>query len=156
MLLNSTSPNGLLDKVRDFYSDARTTLGAPIHSLPGLFCPKPGLPQKYVAKRPTATCRSVHRSIHRVVFVEIPAGPANLYLGCGGGNNSLVAAGKIGPAAQVYGVDFSISMLSHTRAGTSEADVELADPKASCFSFPTTTCTLRRATVSSKSIPTVT
>ena len=48
-------------------------------------------------------------------------------LGCGGGTSSLIAAGKTGPNGQVYGVDFSQSMLSHSRAGTAETGANNAE-----------------------------
>jgi ArsR family transcriptional regulator len=55
------------------------------------------------------------------VFAKIPDGSLVLDLGCGGGTDSLIAAGKTGPAGRVYGVDFSPSMLARARAGAAEA-----------------------------------
>jgi len=55
------------------------------------------------------------------VFADIPPGATVLDLGCGGGLDALVAAGKAGPSGRVLGVDFSRAMLDRARRGASES-----------------------------------
>ena len=57
---------------------------------------------------------------------RVPAGSIVLDLGCGAGTDPLITAGKAGPTGRVHGVDFSLSMLSHARAGAATADIENA------------------------------
>ena len=54
------------------------------------------------------------------VFSDIPGGSTVLCLGRGDGTDSLIAAGKTRPDGRMYGVDFSQTMLSHSRAGATE------------------------------------
>jgi SAM-dependent methyltransferase len=57
------------------------------------------------------------------LFADIPAGATVLDLGCGAGLDTLIAAGRVGAAGQVIGVDFSAAMLARAGQATAEAGV---------------------------------
>jgi arsenite methyltransferase len=58
------------------------------------------------------------------IYAEIPAGSSILDLGCGAGLDTLIAAGRTGPAGRVIGIDFSGSMLDRARRAAQEAGLE--------------------------------
>ena len=122
MLINSTSPDGLLGKVREAYSEASDNPGGS-HPFPlGFeFALSLGYPEELLRGLPQSSVDRFTGVSNVSVFAEIPAGSTVLDLGCGGGTDSLMAAGKTGPAGRVFGVDFSPSMLAHARAGAAEA-----------------------------------
>ena len=49
------------------------------------------------------------------VSAAIPLGATVLDLGCGAGLDSLIAAGRVGSAGHVFGIDFSASMIARAR-----------------------------------------
>ncbi len=122
MLLDSTSPDELLSKVREAYSGASDDPGGS-HPFPlGLeFALSLGYPEELLRELPQSSVDRFTGVSNVSVFAEIPAGSTVLDLGCGAGTDSLIAAGKTGPGGQVFGVDFSPSMLAHARAGAAEA-----------------------------------
>lgn len=122
MLMDSTSPDGLLGKVREAYSQASDDPGGS-HPFPlGFeFALSLGYPEELLQGLPQSSVERFTGVSNVSVFAEIPDGSLVLDLGCGGGTDSLIAAGKTGPAGRVYGVDFSPSMLAHARAGAMEA-----------------------------------
>jgi len=58
------------------------------------------------------------------LFADIPIGAIVLDLGCGGGLDSLIAAGRVGSAGKVIGVDFSEAMLARARQGAAECGID--------------------------------
>lgn len=58
------------------------------------------------------------------MFAGLRPGNSVLDLGCGAGLDALVAAGRVGPMGQVYGVDFSVAMLGRARRAAEAAKVE--------------------------------
>ena len=122
MLIDSTSPDGLLGKVREAYSKASDDPGGS-HPFPlGFdFALSLGYPEELLRGLPQSSVDRFTGVSNVSVFAEIPAGATVLDLGCGGGTDSLIAAGKTGPAGRVYGVDFSPSMLANARAGATKA-----------------------------------
>ena len=121
-MLDSTSPDGLLGKVRDAYSEASDN-PAGSHPFPlGLdFALSLGYPEELLRGLPQSSVDRFTGVSNVSVFAEIPAGSTVLDLGCGAGTDSLIAAGKTGPGGRVCGVDFSPSMLAHARASAAEA-----------------------------------
>jgi arsenite methyltransferase len=112
----------LLDKVREAYSNAADSPGES-HPFPiGYdFALSVGYPEDLLQSLPQNSVERFTGVSNVPVFAEIPAGSTILDLGCGSGTDSLIAAAKTGPGGRVYGVDFSPSMVSHARAGASEA-----------------------------------
>ena len=122
MLLDSTSPDGLIDKVRYAYSEASDNpTGSHPFPLGFDFALSLGYPEELLRRLPQSSVERFTGVSNVSVFTEVPAGSTVLDLGCGAGTDSLIAAGKTGPGGRVFGVDFSLSMLAHTRAGTAEA-----------------------------------
>jgi|TARA_B100000809_G_scaffold206362_1_gene208426 SAM-dependent methyltransferase len=122
MLIDSPSPDGLLGKVREAYSEASDDPGGS-HPFPLWldFALSLGYPEELLRGLPQSSVDRFTGVSNVSVFAKIPDGSLVLDLGCGGGTDSLIAAGKTGPAGRVYGVDFSPSMLARARAGTAEA-----------------------------------
>lgn len=122
MPTDSTSQEGLLGKVRDAYSQASDNPNGS-HPFPiGYdFALSLGYPEELLESLPRTSVESFTGVSNVSVFAEIPAGSTVLDLGCGGGTDSLVAAGKTGPDGRVYGVDFSAAMLSRARTGAKRA-----------------------------------
>ena len=122
MLLDAFSPDRLLDKVREAYSEASDN-PAGSHPFPlGFdFALSLGYPEELLRRLPQSSVDRFTGVSNVSVFAEVPAGSTVLDLGCGAGTDSLIAAGKTGPGGRVFGVDFSPSMLAHARAGAAEA-----------------------------------
>ena len=123
MTESSSSPGDeLLEKVREAYSSAADNV-AESHPFPlGFdFAQSLGYPDDLLHSLPQSSVARFTGVSNVSIFADIPAGSTVLDLGCGGGTDSLIAAGKTGPDGRVYGVDFSESMLSHSRAGATES-----------------------------------
>ncbi len=122
MLIDSTSQDELLSKVREAYSNASDNPGGS-HPFPlGFdFAVSLGYPEELLQGLPQSSVERFTGVSNVSVFAEIPAGSTVLDLGCGGGTDSLIAAGKTGSTGRVFGVDFSASMLSNARSGVAEA-----------------------------------
>ncbi len=122
MLIDSTSPDGLLGKVREAYSEASDDPGGS-HPFPlGIdFALSLGYPEELLRGLPQSSVDRFTGVSNVSVVAEIPAGSMVLDFGCGGGTDSLIAVGKTGPDGRVHGVDFSPSMLAHAKAGAAEA-----------------------------------
>lgn len=65
-----------------------------------------------LADLPAAAVEAFAGVSNVAVFADIPEGATVLDLGCGAGLDSLIAAGRVGPAGRVLGIDFSESMLT--------------------------------------------
>ena len=122
MQIDSTSQDELLGKVREAYSNASDNPGDS-HPFPlGFdFAVSLGYPEELLQGLPQSSVERFTGVSNVSVFAEIPAGSTVLDLGCGGGTDSLIAAGKTGSTGRVFGVDFSASMLSNARSGVAEA-----------------------------------
>ncbi|MCH7737929.1 MAG: methyltransferase domain-containing protein [Chloroflexi bacterium] len=122
MLIDSASSDELLVKVREAYSNASDNPDDS-HPFPlGFdFALSLGYPEALLQSLPRASVDRFTGVSNVSVFAEIPAGSTVLDFGCGGGTDSLIAAAKTGPKGQVFGVDFSRSMLSQARAGAEDA-----------------------------------
>ena len=122
MPTDSTAQDGLLNKVRDAYSQASDNPDGS-HPFPiGYdFALSIGYPEELLESLPRTSVDGFTGVSNVSVFAEILAGSTVLDLGCGGGTDSLVAAKKAGPAGKVYGVDFSAAMLTRARAGAKMA-----------------------------------
>jgi len=57
-------------------------------------------------------------------FADIPIGAIVLDLGCGAGLDSLIAAGRVGSAGKVIGVDFSEAMLARAHQAAAEFGID--------------------------------
>jgi SAM-dependent methyltransferase len=125
MQVDSTSPDELLVKVREAYSGASDNPGGS-HPFPlGFdFALSLGYPEALLRSLPQSSVARFTGVSNVPVFADIPAGSKVLDLGCGGGTDSLIAAAKTGSTGQVYGVDFSTSMLSQARAGAAESGTD--------------------------------
>ena len=122
MPIDSASSDELLVKVREAYSNASDNPDDS-HPFPlGFdFALSLGYPEALLQSLPRASVDRFTGVSNVSVFAEIPAGSTVLDFGCGGGTDSLIAAAKTGPKGQVFGVDFSRSMLSQARAGAEDA-----------------------------------
>ena len=122
MQIDSISQDELLGKVREAYSNASDNPGGS-HPFPlGFdFAVSLGYPEELLQGLPQSSVERFTGVSNVSVFAEIPAGSTVLDLGCGGGTDSLIAAGKTGSTGRVFGVDFSASMLSNARSGVAEA-----------------------------------
>ena len=127
MQTNSTSETELQEKVQEAYSNAadspEDSLRFPSDSVSHQvwvtqlnYC-EAFLKRLWTVSPVFPTCLSTPR---------VPAGTIVLDLACGAGTDPLITAGKTGPTGRIHGVDFSLSMLSHARAGAATADIENA------------------------------
>jgi len=122
MLTDSISRDELLKKVHKAYSKASDDPdGSNPFPIGFDFALSLGYPEELLRTLPRAAVDSFTGVSNISVFAEIPAGSIVWDLGCGGGTDSLIAAAKTGPSGQVYGVDFSSSMLSRARSAAQEA-----------------------------------
>lgn len=104
--------NRLRDGVHRAYSAAADRPQAE-HPFPvgRAFAEKLGYPADVLDRFPLAA--EAFAGVSNVaVFANLPPGAAVLDLGCGAGLDSLIAAGRVGAAGRVVGVDFSESMLA--------------------------------------------
>lgn len=122
MQIDSPQAQELLEKVREAYSNAAESPGDS-HPFPlGYdFALSLGYPEDVLQSLPESSVRRFTGVSNVSIFAKIPAGSTVLDFGCGSGTDSLIAATKTGPTGRVYGVDFSSTMLSHARAGASDA-----------------------------------
>jgi len=122
MQVNLTQAQELLEKVREAYSKAADGPDGS-HPFPvGYdFALSVGYPEDVLRSLPESSVRRFTGVSNVSIFAKIPAGSTVLDFGCGSGTDSLIAASKTGPDGRIYGVDFSSTMLSHARAGASEA-----------------------------------
>ncbi|MBC8281789.1 MAG: methyltransferase domain-containing protein [Chloroflexi bacterium] len=139
-MTGSTDDNELLEKVREAYSNAADNLQES-HPFPlGFdFAQSIGYPDDLLRSLPQSSVARFTGVSNVSIFADIPTGSTVLDLGCGGGTDSLIAAGKTGPNGRVYGVDFSQAMLSHSRAGADEAgasNAEFREAKGQQIPFP--------------------
>lgn len=73
------------------------------------------------------------------LFADLPLGATVLDLGCGGGMDSIIAAGRVGPAGRVIGIDFSEAMLDRARAAKQMVNfphLEFQRGDAECLPLP--------------------
>ena len=93
MLLDSTSADGLLGKVREAYSGASDDPGGS-HPFPlGFdFALSLGYPEELLRGLPQSSVDRFTGVSNVSVFAEVPAGATVLDLGCGAGTDSLIAA----------------------------------------------------------------
>lgn len=84
---------------------------------------------------PEELARVPHAAIERSVgvanhlrFADIRPGETILDIGCGGGIDTVLAAGRTGPAGRVLGLDFLPEMLERTAAAAAEAGLANVEP----------------------------
>lgn len=82
-----------------------------------------GYPAELLERLPAVSVDAFAGVSNVAVTADIPSGATVLDLGCGGGLDALIAAGKAGRPGHVIGVDFSGSMLDRARRGALEADL---------------------------------
>ena len=122
MQIDLAQAHELRDKVREAYSNAADTPGDS-HPFPlGFdFALSLGYPEDLLERLPESSVRRFAGVSNVSIFAEITAGSTILDFGCGSGTDSLIAGEMAGSEGRVYGVDFSLPMLSYARAGASEA-----------------------------------
>ncbi len=79
-----------------------------------------GYPKSILAEMPASSTESFAGVSNVSIFADIPAGTRVLDLGCGAGLDSLIAAGRTGPAGHVIGIDFSDAMLQRAQEAADE------------------------------------
>ncbi len=110
------SPDELRSAVAGAYGRAAREPAAR-HPFPvgASFARSVGYPEDVLRRTPAAA--EVFAGVSNVaVWAEIPEGARVLDLGCGGGLDSFVAAGRAGAAGLVIGIDFSDAMLARAAA----------------------------------------
>jgi SAM-dependent methyltransferase len=122
----SFADDQLLDAVRQSYSMAADD-PAGRHPFPvgRGFSESVGYPAHLLDSLPAATVNAFVGVSNVSIFAEITQGSTVLDIGCGTGLDSLIAAGKAGPAGRVIGVDFSESMLKRAREAAEESGLEI-------------------------------
>ena len=80
-----------------------------------------GYPEKLLDSLPAISVEAMAGVSNVSIFATIPPGSTVMDLGCGAGVDTLIAAGKTGPAGKVLGVDFSPAMLARARQGAAES-----------------------------------
>jgi len=112
--------------VRDAYSVAAEDPGGK-HPFPlgKRFAKSLGYPRSRLRQLPTRSVEAFTGTSNVSEFAQLSSGDVVLDLGCGGGLDSLIAAGRVGTKGWVVGVDFSRSMIS--RAHRSVRETELSN-----------------------------
>jgi arsenite methyltransferase len=70
---------------------------------------------------PPAAVDAALGSGNPTAFARLAVGETVLDLGCGGGIDVILAAGQVGPAGRVYGVDMTLEMVELARANAATA-----------------------------------
>jgi SAM-dependent methyltransferase len=129
----------LRDGVRRAYSAAAEDPdGAHPFPVGRAFAESLGYPGELLAKLPAVSVEAFAGVSNVGVSADIPRGATVLDLGCGGGLDSLLAAGRAGPRGHVIGVDFSGAMLDRARCAASEVgllNVEFREADAERLPF---------------------
>jgi arsenite methyltransferase len=81
------------------------------------------------------------------VSAAIPLGATVLDLGCGAGLDSLIAAGRVGSAGHVFGIDFSASMIARARQAATAYGTDVTFCRGDAEQLPLTEASIHMALV---------
>ncbi len=76
-----------------------------------------GYPAGVIASLPPGTVESFAGTGNPFLFGDLHPGETVVDIGCGGGFDTLIAAGQVGPAGRVFSVDMTPEMRAKTVAG---------------------------------------
>lgn len=82
-----------------------------------------GYPAEVLDKVPQISVEAFAGVSNVSLFADLPAGAVVLDLGCGAGMDSIIAAGRVGAAGRVVGIDFSEEMLVRARAARDQVNL---------------------------------
>jgi arsenite methyltransferase len=113
------------ESVRQVYSEAAQQ-PAGEHPFPvgRNFAESVGYPSELLSTLPSIAVDAFSGVSDVSIFADIPVGATVLDLGCGAGLDSLIAAGRVGKAGRVVGMDFSEAMLVRARQAAAEARMD--------------------------------
>ncbi|HSB15265.1 MAG TPA: methyltransferase domain-containing protein [Bryobacteraceae bacterium] len=120
--LTPVNEKGIREKVRDAYSAAaRDPLAMHPFPVGRSFAESLGYPPELLVPLPAESVEAFSGVSNVSLFAEIPRGSVVLDLRCGAGLDSVVAAGRTGPAGRVIGIEFSEEMSGRARRSAAAA-----------------------------------
>ena len=120
--VSALKDSSIRDSVRRAYSVAAENPQSPRPFPVGRrFAESLGYPRDLLRGLPPVSVEVFAGVSNVAVFADIPSGVTVLDLGCGGGLDAIIAAGRTGPKGKVIGVDFSQAMLDRAQRGAAEA-----------------------------------
>jgi arsenite methyltransferase len=133
-------PEALREQVRGKYREVAVDPGASFHFHTGRYLARRlGYQDDLVAALPDRAVESFAGVANPFSLRSLAAGEKVVDVGSGGGFDSFIAAGQVGPAGQVIGVDMTAEMLAksrHTAAVLGLAQVQFRDGLAEALPVP--------------------